>query len=605
MPAVLIGTNGPLSGHTIPLGEAETTIGRSASCAVSIPDHSVSREHCLVRRDEGGAFIIRDLDSYNGTFLNGLRIREHVLADGDEIVIGEIAFAFHSSAGGQHSAGIGREESQSVTILAPDVPLARETSAVLRVGEVARAVQDLYLHSGGGDRKEPEQCLFRTICELIPSCRAAIFLIEAGTPAAFAGYDANAPGSSVTAPETVLNDVIRTNANRTGSTGSTRFLAAPIVVSGRTLGVLYLDSGGRPRDYLEGDAQMITALGEVLGLAIENARDLESLRFENLQLRAESSSERLMVGSSSVMNALFESIARVARGQSTVLIRGESGSGKELVARAIHRNSPRAQRPFVAVNCAAIAETLLESEFFGHEKGAFTGAYAQRKGKFEQADGGTVFLDEVSELSPAMQAKLLRVLQEREFERVGGTRTLQVDIRVIAATNRDLEQAIQQGRFRQDLFYRLNVVPLRVPPLRERREDIPLLANWFIRKFSAQAGRHVTGLSREARAMLVAYDWPGNVRELQNVIERAVVMGDSDVVTPGDLCDLLPDAGSLAEEEEDGFHAAVRQYRRRLIAATLERAGGSVPKAAELLKLHPNYLHRLITTLGLRMPEES
>jgi Nif-specific regulatory protein len=305
------------------------------------------------------------------------------------------------------------------------------------------------------------------------------------------------------------------------------------------------------------------------------------------------------------MNALYDSIAKVARGSSTVLIRGESGTGKELVARAIHRNSPRALQAFVAVNCAAIAETLLESEFFGHEKGAFTGAYAQRKGRLEQADRGTVFLDEVSELSPQLQAKLLRVLQEHEFERVGGTHVIRVDIRVIAATNRDLEQSIKNGSFREDLFYRLNVVPLRVPPLRQRREDIPLLANWFVRKFSEQTGRQVTGLSREARALLTAYDWPGNVRELQNVIERAVVMGSSSVVTPEDLFDLLPDAGSAAPaEEEGGFHEAVRQHRRRLVATALERADGNVPKAAQALKLHPNYLHRLITTLGLRAPDQ-
>ncbi|HUI55056.1 MAG TPA: sigma 54-interacting transcriptional regulator [Bryobacteraceae bacterium] len=605
MPAVLIGTSGPLCGHTIPLDNEETTLGRSTDCAVSIPDRSVSREHCIIRRVEGGGFEIHDLDSYNGTFANGLRVCDHLLSDGDEIVVGEIAFVFRSSSGPQPSAVIHDSigEWQSLTLSAPALPRAREVGAVLRVGDVARTVQELYLHEGGEDRGELEKRLFGTVCELIPSAGAAIFLLQGEDPVPFAGYS-GAPGhDSVAAPESALREVVRSCAINVGSAEGSTFLAAPITVPGRVVGVLYLDSGGGRRDYLQADMQMVTALGEMLGLAIENARDLKSLRVENVQLRAENSAERLMVGNSPPMKELFESIAKVARGQSTVLIRGESGTGKELVARAIHRNSPRAARPFVAVNCAAITETLLESEFFGHEKGAFTGAYAQRKGKLEQADTGTVFLDEIGELSPTLQAKLLRVLQEHEFERVGGTRAVPVDIRVIAATNRDLERAIEEGAFRKDLFYRVNVVPLRIPPLRQRREDIPLLANWFLRKFTEQTGRRVTGLSREARALLTAYDWPGNVRELQNVIERAVVMGTSEVVTPDDLCDLLPDAGSLPADEEDGFHAAVRQHRRRLIASALEQAGGNIPKAARLLKLHPNYLHRLITTLGLRDAE--
>jgi transcriptional regulator with GAF, ATPase, and Fis domain len=595
MPAVLIGINGPLAGHTIPLGDAETTIGRSANCSITVPDHSVSREHCVLRSAAEG-LQIHDLDSYNGTFVNGLRVRDQILGDGDEIVLGEIAFSFRAAGGAVPSALLRRGlESQSLTVIAPDVPMARETGAVLRVGEMARVVQELYLNPAADDRGEIERRLFGSICELVPSRRGALLLIEGGMPVPFAANE-----QLLEPPQSVLREVLETKAVVTGAPAGSTCLAAPAMVSGRIVGVLYLDSGGQPREYLTGDIQMITALGEVLGLAIENARDLESLRAENVQLRAETSAEHLMVGNSAVMTALFASIAKVARGQSTVLIRGESGTGKELVAHAIHRNSPRAAKPFVAVNCAAIAETLLESEFFGHEKGAFTGAYAQRKGKLEQADGGTVFLDEVSELSPGMQAKLLRVLQEHEFERVGGTHTLHVDIRVIAATNRDLEQAIQQGAFRQDLFYRLNVVPLRVPALRQRREDIPLLANWFIRKFSENTGRRVTGLSREARALLQAHDWPGNVRELQNVIERAVVMGDSEVIAPDDLSDLLPDCRSAGAEQETGFHAAVREHRRRLVAEALALSGGNVPKAAEALKLHPNYLHRLITTLGLR-----
>ncbi len=599
MRAELIGSNGPLSGHTIPLENAEVTLGRAPSNDVCVPDRSVSREHCVIRRS-GDQFEICDKDSYNGTFVNRLRVHTHPLTDGDEIAAGNVTFVFRTDVGSA-SALIGGGDlavSGALTLCAPDVPLARETAALMRVSEIARTLQTLYLQRGGADRPTMERRLFEAIFDLVPSERGALFMVEGDTPVALAGYDGATASASVSVPETVLRDIIGSGSAMAGG-GAAAWLAAPLLVSGRVIGIVYLDSGGATREYLDGDIQTVSAVAEVLGLALENARDLESLRFANVQLSAGDPAADLMVGNSAVMTTLYEAISRAARGSATVLILGESGTGKELVAKAIHRNSPRAARPFVAVNCAAVAETLLESEFFGHEKGAFTGAYAQRKGRFEQADGGTVFLDEVSELAPALQAKLLRVLQERQFERVGGSRPIRVDVRIIAATNRDLEQRIKDGLFREDLFYRLNVVPLRVPPLRQRREDIPLLANWFIRKFSEHGDRQVTGLSREARAMLVTHDWPGNVRELQNIMERAVVMGSSDVVTPEDLADLLPDADP-APEQEGGFHEQVRQTRRRLIATALERAGGNVPEAARALKLHPNYLHRLITTLGLR-----
>ena len=611
MRGVLIGSSGPLYGQAIPLEDGETIVGRSPSSAISVPDRSVSREHCVVRCSEEGIEIC-DLESRNGTFVNGLRVRERVLADGDEVTIGEVVFQFRipaeapssiSSMGQSAIRGAARsapDTSQFLTIRAPDVPLARETATLLRVSEITRTVQALYLDRGGRERNTLERHLFDLVFELIPSRRGAIVLIEGDGPMPFAAYDVEAGDCRAAIPSSVLESVLQNHATRTGDSDGSTWLASPLSVSGRALGILYVASGSGPRDYLDGDEHMITVLCELLGLALENARDLHSLRIENARLRAGGSGENLMIGDSPGMTALYAGIGKVARGNSTVLIRGESGTGKELVAQSIHRNSPRAARPFVTINCAAIAETLLESEFFGHEKGAFTGAHAQRKGKLEVADGGTVFLDEIGELAPAMQAKLLRVLQEHEFDRVGGSRPIRVDIRVIAATNRDLERSIAEGTFREDLFYRLNVVPLRVPPLRQRREDIPALAQWFVRKFSEQTGRKVTGFSREARAILTAYDWPGNVRELQNVIERAVVMGSTEVISPDDLSDLLPDIEAPSSDEPGGFHDAVRQTRRRLIAGALERAGGNVTEAARLLKLHPNYLHRLMTTLGLR-----
>ena len=306
------------------------------------------------------------------------------------------------------------------------------------------------------------------------------------------------------------------------------------------------------------------------------------------------------------MRSLFRRIGRVAPSDSTVLIIGESGTGKELVARAIRSNSQRADRPFVAINCAAIPESLLESELFGHEKGAFTGAIAQKKGKLEAADGGTVLLDEIGELPPALQAKLLRVLQEREFERVGGTRSIAVDFRLLAATNCDLEQSIAAGAFRRDLYYRLNVVSLAVPPLRERPDDIPLLANHFARRHAAKAKRRLTGVSAEALACLMAYDWPGNVRELDNAIERAVVLGSSDMIVPDDLPETLIEAGPTTSSGMTAgggraqFHDAIKQTKKELIVNAFDSAGGSYSGAARLLGLHPNYLHRLIRNLNLK-----
>jgi transcriptional regulator with GAF, ATPase, and Fis domain len=288
----------------------------------------------------------------------------------------------------------------------------------------------------------------------------------------------------------------------------------------------------------------------------------------------------------------------------TVLIRGESGTGKELAAQAVHTNSPRRERPFVAINCAALTETLLESELFGHERGAFTGALAQKKGKLEVADGGTLFLDEVGELAPVLQAKLLRVLQEREFERVGGTKTIRVDVRLVAATNRDLEEAVRRGSFRQDLYYRLNVVAFEMPSLRERREDIALLASYFASRYAARFKRKVTGIAPEARELLTSYDWPGNVRELENAIERAVVLGSTERVLPEDLPESIheaaPASDATAAPPVTKYHDALREAKKQLLLRALEQSGGSFTEAAHTLGVHPNYLHRLISNLNLR-----
>jgi len=330
---------------------------------------------------------------------------------------------------------------------------------------------------------------------------------------------------------------------------------------------------------------------EKLATLIRRIIEVHRLRGENRSLRqqiqAEKEADRL-IGSSPKMLQVLEAVRTVAPTDATVLIRGESGTGKELVATAIHHLSPRAKQPLVKVNCAAIPETLLEDELFGHERGAFTGAHAQRKGRFETAHRGTIFLDEIAEMSPALQAKLLRVIQEREFERVGGSETIPVNVRILASTNRILEERVRDGQFREDLYYRINVVPIVLPPLRERREDILVLAQYFLERFVLRNRRAFKGISTKAERMLVEYRWPGNVRELQNCIERAVVMARGETIEAEDIW-FTPDVKRMAHEDiaaelvTDGF--SVEDFERKLLAAALEKTDGNQSRAAELLGL--------------------
>jgi transcriptional regulator with PAS, ATPase and Fis domain len=311
-----------------------------------------------------------------------------------------------------------------------------------------------------------------------------------------------------------------------------------------------------------------------------------------------------MIGNSERMKEVYRFIAKAAPTDSTVLIRGESGTGKELAARAIHQSSERKNNPFIVINCATLSKELLESELFGHERGSFTGAIAQKKGKIEIASGGTLFFDEIGELDIALQAKLLRVLQEREFERVGGTKVLKADVRVIAATNRNLEQAISEGSFRQDLYYRLNVVSVTMPPLKERREDITLLIQYFINKYSERCKRKIKGLSPEARVCLLSYDWQGNVRELENAIERAIVLSQTDLITLEDLPEaLIESAGASTKTSLLAYQDAVNEAKKKIINDAIIQNDGNITEAANQLGIHPNNLHRLIRTLNLKDEE--
>lgn len=359
-------------------------------------------------------------------------------------------------------------------------------------------------------------------------------------------------------------------------------------------------------DYLEKplDSEKITIL-------VRNALHQRKLEEENLNFRIQVERHLQLVGDSSVMNKLREQIAAAAPTHSRVLIFGENGTGKELVARSIHRQSLRRQRPFVEVNCAAIPETLIETELFGHERGAFTGAVAQKRGKFDSADGGTLFLDEIGDMSLATQAKLLRVLQEQRFTRVGGNKLITVNVRVIAASNKDLRQEIEKGNFREDLYYRVNVLPIEVPPLRARREDVPALTRHFLKIQAEEQGMKLKEITTGALNVLARHDWPGNIRELRNQVERLMIMVPT---TPIDVADVLPfmpgsPAGSVTWvsplEAYDSLRDARRAFERDYIAIRLRENGWNVSKTAEDLKIERSHLHRKIKSLNVELRSEN
>jgi DNA-binding NtrC family response regulator len=340
---------------------------------------------------------------------------------------------------------------------------------------------------------------------------------------------------------------------------------------------------------------------------MERALEMRALRDENRKLREELGKRydlENIIGRSEPMQEVFQLVMRVAAAKSTVLIAGESGVGKDLIARAIHYHSPRRERPFVKINCTAIPENLMESELFGYDKGAFTGANTAKPGKFEEANTGTVFLDEIGDVTPAVQVKLLRILQEREFERLGSNKTIGIDVRVIAATNQDLRVALEQGTFREDLFYRLNVVPINVPPLRKRKDDIPYLAQYFLDKFARESGRQMEGLTDDALRMLESHYWPGNVRELENVIERAVVLARSPRLTPADI--RLDDIHKKPVTADDSFlppGMTLDEYEKWLIQEALRRAKGNKSQAARLLGITRNAFRYRLSQTGIENGE--
>ncbi len=343
---------------------------------------------------------------------------------------------------------------------------------------------------------------------------------------------------------------------------------------------------------------------EELKILVAKALRFRQLEQENVYLK-ERLNDRFdfskILGRSPAMNSLFETMALVAPSEATVLIVGDSGTGKELIASAVHQNSPRKDRPLIKVNCAALPETLLESELFGHEKGAFTGAIARKQGRFQLAHKSSIFFDEIAEMAPATQAKILRVLQEREFEPVGSSQAFKVDTRIIAATNKNLEEEIKAGRFREDLYYRINVVTLVVPPMRERREDIPLLADFFLKQYAEKNNRSIKGFTPRAVDLLMRYDWPGNVRELENVVERAVIMARGDMITPLEFPDVLQDLDEEAKASPLALTAgrSLKEVEKVMILRTLEETGGNRTHAARILGISRRTLQLKLKEYGI------
>jgi Nif-specific regulatory protein len=627
MSAHLHVVSGPLAGATLQLANCEHTIGRDEANRIALSDPAVSPVHCAITPTDQGV-LLKDLDSTNPTFVNGLPAGDRILSNGDQIQIGGSLLVFSVTTpeenGASHRAPVshvGTRLPLSIVMSREDVvtggrstphgaeePASRDLHALIRISGAINAIRGLVAL---------ERPLLELIADVIPASRGAVLLSgERHTEIVSTSGWSRLPHSErpvrISQPliDRVLHDavgILSRSAGDDGETGSApragyTVLAAPLVVFDERIGAILLEQDNVEPPFDEGHLRLLMAIAGMAAAALQHARHVATLEGANRMLQAQINLEHNMVGESAAMREVFRRISRVAPTDATVLITGESGTGKELVARAVHRNSRRADRPFVAINSAAIPSTLLESELFGHERGAFTGAVAQKRGKLETAEGGTVFLDEIGELSLELQVKLLRVLEDRQFERVGGTRAIHVDFRLIAATNRDLEQAIADGAFRRDLYYRLKVVSLSLPSLKERREDIPLLASWFVRRHADKARRTIAGFSPDALTCLNAYEWPGNVRELENAVEHAVVLGFDSLILRDDLPEAVADAAASATPGRGTplFHEAVTQAKKDLIVRAIEDARGNYTMAARALGLHPNYLHRLIRNLQLK-----
>lgn len=637
------------------------TIGRAPTNQIVVRDERCSRNHAEVFMSEG-RWVIRDLESRNGTVIGEQVLKgDWQLTPGDVVRIGhsQLVFVNRLSEAFADSGLIarrpeGRDPSETPSdddssVLAAYEPTTithrrgrtrffeageGDESGISRVGKAATNLYRLAFELGKApDVAKLADVALSNLFECTKVDAGAVFLAPRQARGEVRSADleliasrtnsehryhrvSNLLASTVmregeaVLARNVMGDSALGNRDSKGEILATSVICAPIRHAQKVTGLVHLYSTEPQHIPDPEDLEYTLAVADTLAVALTNltqrqelAEDLTQARIENVQLRERLGVECEIVGSSSGMRMVAEEIARAAASKATLLIRGESGVGKELVARAVHYNSPRKKNVFVCLNCAALSEDLLASELFGHERGAFTGATDRKIGKFEAAHGGTLMLDEIGEMSPGIQAKFLRVLEGHPFERVGGSKPIKVDVRVIAATNRDLERDVAEGRFRRDLFFRLRVLEIIVPPLRKRPEDIVDLANHFLEKFRSETGRKVRGFSERAVQQLVNYRWPGNVRELKNVVERAVVLCRSELIDQEDLLlSKLSTAGDTSESSlvARGFRpCSMDEMERGHIIATLKYTNWNKSRAAILLGIERSTLDRKIRRYGL------
>jgi len=608
-------TVGGRAGEHFLLDRGSTThLGRGDHCEIMLGDPLCSRIHAHVLLDDEGRWIIRDAGSRNGTFVNGQKTDEAVLDEGHNIRVGSNEFEFHLSA--EPPTVNALPEETYTTNIVRDMPVRDVEQSLTDTGVLGlAAVRDF-------DQAKQLLVLYQLSIKLL-GCpqpdevvRIALELLQAQTKASIVGFlwvnDEGRLKPKLVIPAgsheaTELSDALTELvcrqrhavwiAKQRGSPQSDSLghyadaLCVPLTYERNTFGAVhaYLDQGR----FRQNDFDFAISLAHILEIALVRARHQSSMETDYRHLIEKSSVFGELIGDSPGMREMKSKIGRLARASGAVLLRGESGSGKELVARAVHKASPRADRPMLCVNCAAIPHELMESQLFGHKAGAFTSADRDHTGFFQQADSGTLFLDEVGELTMEGQAKLLRILEGHPFLPVGSSQEVTADVRVIAATNQDLQTYVRQKKFREDLYYRLSVFELVVPPLRDRGSDIGLLVNHFFDHFRRQHGRPNLEISPEARQKLLAYNWPGNVRQLRNVIDSAVVLAGDNRIEASDLG--LHDISGSPEMET----LALDYWERRLIGEALKRTNGNVPEAAKLLGIGRATLYRKIEEYGI------